>query len=285
MNSRILTVALALAAMLATAAMAQDPAATPAVVEAAPAAAPAVVEPAPAETAVAAPAAPAAPDAKALLAEVAAAKPGDPKAGADKAAACAACHGLDGNSSDPQYPKIAGQHELYIARQLARFKTGVRANAIMLGFATTLSAQDMRDVGAYFASQRVVPGLADEAPISAEHSPYKGRRVVDVGGAIFHGGNRDAGVPACMACHGPTGVGNPGPSYPALSGQHAGYIGSVLAAYKAVPVGDPMLGDANYAIMATIAKRMSDEEILAVASYVEGLHARTAAEATAQNKP
>ena len=86
---------------------------------------------------------------------------GDAQAGAGKAIACAACHGVDGNSSDPQYPKLAGQHEQYIARQLAQFKNGGRNNAIMLGFSAGLSAQDMRDIGAYFASQKAV---AEAAP-------------------------------------------------------------------------------------------------------------------------
>jgi cytochrome c553 len=266
MTSRILIAALALA-LLSNAAMAQELAAatTPAAPEAAPVAA--------------APADPAA-----LLAEVAKAKPGDAQAGAGKAAACAACHSLDGNSADPQYPKIAGQHELYIARQLAQFKSGARANAIMLGFASTLSAQDMRDIGAYFATQKVVAGLADETAFSAEFSPYKGQRIVDVGRGIYQGGIKDKGVPACMACHGPSGGGNPGPSYPALGGQHAGYTGVMLSAFKATPAGSASLNDANYAVMATVSQRLSDEEILAVASYIQGLHARTA-NATAQAKP
>lgn len=221
---------------------------------------------------------------EATVAELAEAGPGDAAAGASKSAACGACHGMDGNSSDPQYPKIAGQHERYIARQLALFKSGTRANPVMLGFSATLSDQDMRDIGAHFATQKASPGTADEAVIEAEYSPYKGERIVDVGRSIYQGGVKSKGVPACMACHGPSGSGNPGPSFPALAGQHAGYTVATLQLYKAVAQGDPRAEeDANYSIMVDIAKRLSEEEILAVSSYLEGLHARTnAAAATSQ---
>ena len=260
MTSRILTAVFA-SALLSAVAMAQEPVAPPAATAVAPA-----------------------PDAKALLTELAQAKPGDAKSGADKAAVCAACHGLDGNSSDPQYPKLAGQHEYFIATQLVAYKSGTRPNVVMTSFAAMLSAQDMRDVGAFFSTQTVRPGLADESPIADALSPYKGQRIVDVGQNIYRGGVKQNDVPACMACHGPSGAGNPGPSYPALGGQHAGYIGTMLIGYKATPAGDSRLKYPNYAIMATIAKRLSDEEILAVSSYIEGLHARNT-DATAQVKP
>ena len=262
MTTRILFGALAFA-MLSASVLAQAPA-----TDAAPAAA---------SEAVAAPVVAAPPvDRAALLAEVARAKPGDAKAGADKTAACAACHGMDGNSSDPQYPKIAGQHEHYIARQLARFKSGARPNPVMLGFVATLTAQDMRDIGAHYAAQKTVAGIADESEFTDEYSPYKGQRIVDVGRSIYQGGIKSKDVPACMACHGPSGVGNPGPSYPALGGQHANYTAASLKLYKAVGVADPELKDANHAIMVSIGQRLSEEEILAVSSFIEGLHARNA---------
>jgi len=213
-------------------------------------------------------------DPAALLAEVSTAQPGDAEAGAGKSAACGACHGMDGNSADPQYPKLAGQHERYIARELAMFKSGARPNPIMQGFAAPLSAQDMRDLGAYFATQKVVAGIADESPISNEYSPYKGQRIVDIGRGIYQGGIQDKQVPACMACHGPTGVGNPGPSYPSLGGQHAGYTAAMLKKYQSTAPADPMLKDGNYAIMAAVAQRLSEEEILALSSFIEGLHER-----------
>jgi len=192
---------------------------------------------------------------------------GDATAGAGKAAACAACHGVDGNSVDPQYPKLAGQHERYIARQLALYKTGERDNAIMLGFSAALSAQDMRDIGAYFASQKVVPGIADDTEIAS--GPNQGRKFYQVGERLFRAGNAPAGVPACQACHGPAGAGIPGP-YPALGGQHAGYTATVLTAFRDGAVWGR---DANAnAVMAGVAANLSDEEIQALATYIEGLH-------------
>ncbi len=221
----------------------------------------------------------------ALMGELSKANPGNAEAGASKAAVCAACHGLDGNSADPQYPKIAGQHEAYLAKQLVLFKTGARPNPVMLGFVVTLSAQDMRDIGAYFAKQHGNAGLADETVISGELSPYNGQRIVDVGERIYRGGIADRGVPACTACHGPSGRGVPGPSYPMLGGQHAQYLTTALNTFKATKVGAPELNDANYAAMAQIAGRLTDEEIVAVASYLEGLHSASAAAASAPTKP
>ncbi|MFY2763084.1 c-type cytochrome [Arenimonas sp. MALMAid1274] len=193
---------------------------------------------------------------------------GDAKAGATKAAACAACHGADGNAADPQYPKLAGQHERYIARQLALFKSGERENAIMMGFAAPLSAQDMRDIGAYFATQKVVAGVADESLVA--EGPNQGRKFFEVGERLFRAGKADHSVPACQACHGPTGTGNPGPAWPALGGQHASYTATALTAFRDGKVWGK---DANAnAIMAAVAANLSDEEIQGLATYIEGLH-------------
>lgn len=192
---------------------------------------------------------------------------GDAQAGAGKAAACAACHGLDGNSADPQYPKLAGQHEQFIARQLALFKSGERQNAIMLGFAATLSAQDMRDIGAYFASQAVVAGVADDSLVAS--GPNQGRKFYEVGQRLFRAGNPARGVPACQACHGPTGAGVPGP-FPALGGQHAGYTAATLTAFRDGAVWGK---DANAnAVMAAVAANLTDEDIQGLATFLEGLH-------------
>jgi cytochrome c553 len=182
---------------------------------------------------------------------------GDPVAGEQKAGVCAACHLLDGNASDPQYPKIAGQHEQYIVRQLQLYKTGERDNAIMLGFASALSDQDMADIGAFYAQQKARPGTADET-------------VVAVGEALYRGGNPATGIPACMACHGPTGRGNPGAKYPALGGQHADYTQAQLIAFRAGAVHGK--GDNANVVMAEVAKELTDAEIRALASYLEGLH-------------
>ncbi len=129
--------------------------------------------------------------------EAAQTKPGDATAGQAKAAACGACHGMDGNSTDPQYPKLAGQNEQYIVAQLMRFKSGLRQNAIMSGMAGTLSPQDMHDIAAYFAKQKRLPGVADE-------------KLAGAGEKIYRQGDPDRNIPACMACHGPDGAGNPG---------------------------------------------------------------------------
>src|SRR3546814_312575 len=155
---------------------------------------------------------------------------GDAVAGQAKAAVCGACHGMDGNSTDPQYPKLAGQHERYIARHLALFKSGERANAIMLGMAAAVSAQDARDLGTWFASQQIVPGVADDTIITS--GPNSGKKFYQVGEALFRGGDAKRGIPACSSCHGPTGRGNPGPPYPSLAGQHARYSADMLRRFR-----------------------------------------------------
>lgn len=197
------------------------------------------------------------------------AAPGDAAAGQGKAAVCAACHGMDGNSADPQYPKLAGQHERYIARHLGLFKSGERENPVMLGFAIALSPQDMRDIGAYFAGQAIQPGVADEAVITS--GPYQGKKFYQVGEAIWRGGVAEHGIPACAACHGPTGRGNPGPAYPALAGQHARYTADLLRRFRDGTVYGR--GEQANAVMAGVAGRLTDQEIESLASYIEGLHA------------
>jgi cytochrome c553 len=225
--------------------------------------APAASAPAPAGTA--APAVAAAPAAS----EAVAAKPGDATAGQAKAAACGACHGVDGNSSDAQYPKLAGQSEQYIVRQLQNFKSGARKNPIMLGMATPLSEQDMHDIAAYFSSQKRLPGVADQA-------------LVEAGQKLYREGDTKRGVPACMACHGPDGMGNPGAMYPALDSQHAQYVETQLKNWHN---GDAWGTDAHAQIMPTIAKQLSADDIAAVASYIEGLHPAGAAGATKPASP
>lgn len=190
--------------------------------------------------------------------ETAVASAGDAKAGELKAAACAACHSVDGNSTDALYPKIAGQHELYIARQLALYKSGERENPVMMGFAAGLSAQDMRDIGAYFAMQKAKPDVVD--PEQAV-----------LGQALYRGGDAHRGIPACTACHGPAGGGVPGPSYPALAGQHSEYTIAQLQRFREGAVyGSPE--NINASVMAGVAKQLTDTEIAALAAYIEGLY-------------
>ena len=200
---------------------------------------------------------------------------GDAKAGQAKAGACAACHGVDGNPGDPQYPRIAGMPERYVAQQLALFKAGVRTSgmaAVMAPMAAPLSAQDMRDVGAYFAQQKAGAGVADDSAIAS--GPYAGMKFYAVGQKLFRGGDPARGIPACMACHGPAGAGNPGPAYPALHGQEAAYVVRRLEEYRA---GASTYKDAaHFNLMASVAKPLSDEEIQSLGTYMLGLHARVA---------
>lgn len=170
---------------------------------------------------------------------------------------CASCHGADGNSSGDAYPKLAGQHAEYIDKQLKDFKTQpgakgpARGNAIMAGMAAALNDQDMRNVAAYFESQKEKPGFA------------KNKDTVKLGQQIYRGGIADKNVPACAACHGPTGAGLPA-QYPRLAGQWAGYTQAQLTAFR-----DGSRG--NSVPMHEIASRLSDNEIKAVADYVAGL--------------
>ena len=207
------------------------------------------------------------------VADLAKAHWGDAKAGATKAGACAACHGLDGNPSDPQYPRLAGMPERYIATQLALFKSGQRTTgmaAVMMPMAAPLSAQDMRDIGTYFASQKAGAGIADDSAIAG--GPYKGMKFYEAGEKLFRAGDATRGIPACMACHGPTGAGNPGPAYPHLAGQQSAYVARRLQEYRA---GTTTISDHhNWDIMATVAKPLTDQEIQSLASYLQGLHPR-----------
>ena len=178
---------------------------------------------------------------------------GNAAAGKAKSQACAACHSADGNSMSPDFPKLAGQHEEYLYKQLSQYKSGDRANAIMAGQVAGLSDQDMQDLAAYFASQSIKGGTADETK-------------VELGKAIYRGGNTASGVSACMACHGPNGAGNPDAKFPALAGQHAKYTADQLRAFRA----GERANDAGK-MMRNVAAKMTDAEIDAVAEYIAGL--------------
>jgi len=222
------------------------------------------------------PVAEAAPAPVVALADNKPATAGDVTRGQTKSGTCAACHGADGNSADSQYPKLAGQHELYIARHLALFQNGGRENAIMMGMAAALTPQDMRDVGAYFATQKVLAGIADDTLIA--EGPNQGKKFYQVGERIYRGGKAD-GTPACIACHGPTGRGIPGPTYPSIGGQHSSYTVAKLAAFKAGTVWGK--DDKANVIMKSVAKNLNDEEIQALATYLQGLHDAADASPTA----
>jgi cytochrome c553 len=183
---------------------------------------------------------------------------GDAEAGKTKAAICAACHGADGNSVVPNWPKLAGQHAQYLERQLVLIKSGQRAVPEMAGITPGLSEQDMADMAAFFASQTTSAGLTDEALLKA-------------GERLYRGGNAATEIPACMSCHGPAGEGNPLASYPSLAGQHTVYSEKMLKGFRSgLTWGEE---DASSKIMTGVALRLTDDEIKAVASYMQGLHA------------
>lgn len=179
---------------------------------------------------------------------------GDAAAGMTRAATCFACHGPGGNGAiNPEWPKLAGQGSAYIATQLAEFKKTERKNAVMNAQAAALSDQDMADLGAYFASQKAVPGVASKDAIA-------------VAQPLYRAGDAARGIPACGACHGPTGSGNPAAQYPHISGQNAGYTANQLRSYRS---GERAAGKAQ--IMTAVASKLTDAEIDALASYVSGL--------------
>ena len=178
---------------------------------------------------------------------------GDPAAGKAKSAVCVACHNPDGNSANPTYPKLAGQSADYMTKQLVEFKSGARVNPIMVSMVAALTLQDMEDLSAYFASQQIARGAADPA-------------LAPAGEALFRGGNLTSGVSACMACHGATGAGNPAAKFPALAGQHDVYIETQLKAFRAME----RANDAGQ-MMRGVAAKLTDQEIKAVSSYIQGL--------------
>lgn len=184
---------------------------------------------------------------------------GDASAGQGKSAVCAACHGPDGNSAVAQWPKLAGQHAEYLAHQTQLIKSGARPVPEMAAIVAGLSDQDIEDLSAYFASQSIKAGVADESMIA-------------LGERIYRAGNAETGVAACMSCHGPSGEGNPLAGYPALAGQHDVYLAKAITRYRSGETWGE--GDANSTVMAAVAKNLSDEEIQAVASYLQGLHAK-----------
>ncbi|MEW5709686.1 MAG: c-type cytochrome [Pseudomonadota bacterium] len=166
---------------------------------------------------------------------------------------CAACHGADGNSPTPANPHLAAQHARYIAKQLDNFKSGARQNAIMAGMVTTLTPEDMKTLGVYYAQQKLRPAQAKDEALARE------------GEKIYRGGIASKAVPACAACHAPNGAGIPA-QYPRLGGQHAEYTATQLKAFRSGERANDPEG-----MMQAIASRMTDREIQAVAEYIAGL--------------
>ena len=179
---------------------------------------------------------------------------GNVEAGRQKAATCVVCHGPDGNSNNPTWPNLAGQHAEYIRKQLEDYRSGRRKNDQMAPMAMSLSDQDIADLAVYYASLK--PRIGQARPEN-----------LDTGGRLYRAGDAAKGLAACMACHGPTGVGNPAANYPRINAQHAEYTELQLKAFKA----EERDNDRN-AIMRDIAGRMSNDSIEAVADYLQGLH-------------
>ncbi|MES2870238.1 MAG: c-type cytochrome [Pseudomonadota bacterium] len=180
---------------------------------------------------------------------------GDAAAGQAKTAVCAACHGPDGNSMAPNFPKLAGQGDRYLLKQLHEIKDGKRQVLEMTGLLTNLNDQDLADIAAYYSSQKNSVGAADPA-------------LVERGQALFRGGDLEKGLPACTGCHSPDGQGNAAAGFPHLGGQHASYIEKQLTDFRE---GD-RTNDGDTMIMRGIAAKLSNKDIKALASYIQGLH-------------
>jgi len=190
-----------------------------------------------------------------LLTVSGAAIAGDAAAGKAKSASCGGCHGFDGNSPIAIYPKLAGQNEAYITKQLKDFKANdTRKNAIMMGMVAALSDEDMADVGAYFQAQF----LKDAATFDADKAA--------AGRALYKGGDLQKGIPACQACHGPNGSGTAGIGYPQLGGQYTSYTLAQLKAFK-----DGSRSNDDKRLMRDMVANMSDDDLEALANYIASL--------------
>ncbi len=189
---------------------------------------------------------------------------GTAEAGASKAAVCTACHGVNGNSVNPEWPSLAGQNAAYIREQLEMMKAKKRNNPVMQAIVDPLSEQDFADLGAYFAVQT-------PAGLEADPSYWK------AGEVLFRSGDTTRNIPACAACHGPSGQGNPGSGYPALRAQHSVYTVKQLQdyltknRYRDAADSATVHTTRNSVMMTTIAARLTPEDIRNVASYLQGL--------------
>jgi cytochrome c553 len=176
---------------------------------------------------------------------------GDVKAGQNKSAMCASCHGADGNSPIAIYPKLAGQSASYIAKQLADFKSGDRVDPVMAGMVAALSEQDMNDIAAYFAVQKQTAGTAEGS---------------DIGRKLYFGGDAKKGVTACIACHGVNGKGMAQAGFPGLAGQNADYLKKQIASFR-----DGSRANDRSSMMRNIAIKLSDSDIDELVKYMSSL--------------
>lgn len=185
----------------------------------------------------------------------------DAAAGKSLTTACGACHGADGNSPAPNFPKLAGQNAKYLIKQMKDIKSGARQVAVMAGQLDNMSEKQIADIAAYYSSQTMKLGAAKED-------------LVKLGERVYRAGDREKGLSACSGCHSPTGQGNEPGGFPKLGGQHAEYIAAQLRAFRTGAEDDKAgrHNDGDTRIMRDIAYRLSDKEIEAVASYISGLH-------------
>ncbi|QGW75344.1 c-type cytochrome [Pseudomonas alkylphenolica] len=180
---------------------------------------------------------------------------GDAAAGQAKTAVCGACHNPDGNSLAPNFPKLAGQGEKYLEKQLHDIKSGKRTVLEMTGMLAAFNDQDMADIAAYFASQKGSVGAADP-------------KLVERGRALFNGGDIEKGLPACTGCHSPNGAGLALAGFPHLGGQHSQYVAKQLTDFRE----GNRTNDGDATTMRTIASKLSNKDIEALSSYIQGLH-------------
>lgn len=189
---------------------------------------------------------------------------GDAAAGQNKVMLCAACHSTDGNSAAPNFPKLAGQGERYLLKQMKDIKAGSTPGAPegvgrkvleMTGMLDAFSDQDLADIAAYFASQKGSTGAADPA-------------LVERGEALWRGGKLAEGMPACTGCHSPNGAGLAAAAFPRLAGQHAQYVAKQLTDFRE----GVRTNDGDSMIMRSIAAKLSNKDIQALSSYIQGLH-------------
>jgi cytochrome c553 len=191
---------------------------------------------------------------------------GDAAAGEGKVVMCAACHGADGNSAAPNFPKLAGLGEKYLTKQMMDIKSGARNVPEMTGMLTALSDQDIADIAAFFAGKTMQLSGSKEMQVQVN----SGAQVdaLALGEELYRAGKASVGVPACTGCHSPKGLGNAPAGYPRVSGQHAAYVEKQLKDFRA----GNRTNDGDTKIMRSVAANLSDADIAALANYIAGLN-------------
>ncbi|MCH9645987.1 MAG: cytochrome c4 [Proteobacteria bacterium] len=191
---------------------------------------------------------------------------GDANKGKAKSVTCTACHGANGNSMVPNFPKIAGQGENYLFKQLKDFKSNKRQDGLMAGIVASLSTEDMADLSAHFSQQVIAQGVASKTADIA------------LGEKLYRGGDKARGIVACSACHGPQGAGIPSAGFPALASQHAAYTAKQLKDFRQVAINaqtdakTPARMNGDRKMMVAFTKSLTNAEITALAQYIAGLH-------------